>query len=671
MKRKKLMELRMIGVTDEIRDMAYGDRGEEIKEKNYWRSGNYVQFKVRYYMRAEVEEGTLKIEVYSGEGIRRCDEEPKYRIFASVKEEKYDTYLPKKNRWSSAKLRNLPEVYGRNWDRIYENWYWISERDDETVRKYLDIQNPNGKIENVIEEWQTNAMHRKEIRKIDEVMCQIKESPTDFGQWVRQQAFWRQQYLFYNAKKREAYCTACRQLIKTDMKSVHNQKVVCPNCDRHVTAKSWNKQKRLHDVQKTALIQGIPEGIIVREYSCTKILKMDKTWKEEVYISEEKRRLYTRGAVPIRDYEYTYFKQCGPVRWCNSPYIGISDMAVVYPGNMERVRKDTGVTDIPLEIMLHQEKGKKVCIDKLLHPKRITGYLIHAGLTKLAMERLEGNLRELNEKVETAQEVLGVDKNRINRLKECNGGRIALAWLQYEQETGEKISQETLEKLEERELKIEDLEALTVCGITPRRALNYLKKQNREQREALIEWKDYLGMAEREGMDLHDDIVRFPKDLRRRHNELVDMENERKNKDRLKKYEKIDRKIRRNIQEAARYYWEDEKYMIVPAAKCEELIREGQILHHCVGANTNYMDKMAAGTTWILFLRKKEDLDNPWYTIEIDMKTDEILQWYSEYDRKPEKEKVKKILAKFLRKVRRDRMREGAQTAAAPVLALA
>lgn len=33
------------------------------------------------------------------------------------------------------------------------------------------------------------------------------------------------------------------------------------------------------------------------------------------------------------------------------------------------------------------------------------------------------------------------------------------------------------------------------------------------------------------------------------------------------------------------------------------------------------MKKMAAGETWILFLRKKEDLEKAYYTVEINLKT--------------------------------------------------
>ena len=166
-------------------------------------------------------------------------------------------------------------------------------------------------------------------------------------------------------------------------------------------------------------------------------------------------------------------------------------------------------------------------------------------------------------------------------------------------------------------------------------------------------------MAAEEGMDLTDDIVRLPKDLKARHDELVERRNERNDEKRLKgdKYKKLDQEIRKYLPEAKRYFWEDKTYMIIPAGTCRELVKEGRTLHHCVGASTTYMERMAKGLTWILFLRKKENLENPYYTIEIDMKTDQIQQWYSEYDRKPDKEEIQKVLNKFQNSLKNQRIR--------------
>jgi hypothetical protein len=187
--------------------------------------------------------------------------------------------------------------------------------------------------------------------------------------------------------------------------------------------------------------------------------------------------------------------------------------------------------------------------------------------------------------------------------------------------------------------------------------MNYMKKQKVKPSRLMITWRDYLRMAREEGYDTTDDIVRLPKDLKARHDELVEIRTARQDaeeqKRNAKKYAALNREIRNRIPDAKKYYYEDSKYMIVPAGTCEELIEEGRKLHHCVGASDIYMNRMADGTSWILFLRKKEDLEKPYYTIEIDMRTDEIKQWYSEYDRKPDQKTISKVLGTFKKNIGR------------------
>ena len=68
------------------------------------------------------------------------------------------------------------------------------------------------------------------------------------------------------------------------------------------------------------------------------------------------------------------------------------------------------------------------------------------------------------------------------------------------------------------------------------------------------------------------------------------------------------------------------------------------------------MENMAEGKTWILFLRKKENPEKPYYTIEIDMKDDTILQYYAEYDRKPDQKAISRVLDKFKRSIKRQQV---------------
>lgn len=657
MKRRDLLELENIGITDEIRDLAFEDRGEEKMRELCYSKEIYTAYKIHSYMTAREIDGIMKLEIYRGEGIRKHDEEPEYIIFLSAQENKYDTYMPREKKWSRAKLGNL-RLRDSNYRDTYSRMIWISDEDEDAVRRYL---NETGDAVNAIGTWQTNAMHRKEIQQIDRVMDQVTETPVGFGQWVREEAFWKQQYIFYSAQEGKTYCTACKQTIKTKMRSVHNKYITCPACGRKVMAKSWKKQKSLRDDQTTALIQRIPEGLIVRIFFCRKHHEIENDWKEKVYISETDRQLYSLNMNLMRDYEYENFKQTGKLRWCRSRYAYQMVQAVVYPGNIREVMEGTKIADAEIETMLKREKGEKVEIRKLLNPGDATKYLIRVGLTRLAIEDIQMVRTRIYRKGRTAQEVLGINGDRVNRLKNLNGGEITLGWLQYEEETGIKIRQRTLERLEGKGINRRDLDTVLQCGVTPERALNYIEKQTRAQSDTLTEWRDYLKMAKEERMDVHDDIVRMPRELHRRHNELVELRNKEEDEKKLKGYRKYDRQIGKHLEEAKIYLWEDKNYMIVPAAKCEELMREGRALHHCVGANDTYMKRMAAGTSWILFLRRKEDPEEPYYTIEISMKDDGILQWYSEYDRKPDRGKIEKVLKKFKESVKRKRAREAKQ----------
>ena len=63
-----------------------------------------------------------------------------------------------------------------------------------------------------------------------------------------------------------------------------------------------------------------------------------------------------------------------------------------------------------------------------------------------------------------------------------------------------------------------------------------------------------------------------------------------------------------------KYLFEDEEYLIVAPKESDDLAKEGMELHHCV---KSYIDAVSEGRTNILFLRKKEEPEKPFFTIEV------------------------------------------------------
>lgn len=59
----------------------------------------------------------------------------------------------------------------------------------------------------------------------------------------------------------------------------------------------------------------------------------------------------------------------------------------------------------------------------------------------------------------------------------------------------------------------------------------------------------------------------------------------------------------------------EDQFAIVAPKKAEEIAAEGILLHHCV---KTYIDRVIAKSTNILFLRKKDEIEKPFFTIELD-----------------------------------------------------
>lgn len=159
------------------------------------------------------------------------------------------------------------------------------------------------------------------------------------------------------------------------------------------------------------------------------------------------------------------------------------------------------------------------------------------------------------------------------------------------------------------------------------RLYRYLDRQwHCDIRGALSAWKDYVMMAEAQGLPLYRSDVIMPADLKERHDAMVKERNrqlaeERKQREKEQKQrEAMEREARKKSYEGLykklerKYAWAADGYQII-VPKCEEeIIKEGRILQHCVAG---YAPQHMTGKTVILFMRKATAPDKPWLTIEM------------------------------------------------------
>lgn len=158
----------------------------------------------------------------------------------------------------------------------------------------------------------------------------------------------------------------------------------------------------------------------------------------------------------------------------------------------------------------------------------------------------------------------------------------------------------------------------------------YISKQN----ISFALYSDYLTACLHLGIDMNENKNRYPHDFRRWHDIRIDeyatakaLKEEKEREDLIQQFAAVAKKYlplqKRNA-----------GYAIIIAHPPDGLIREGEILHHCVG-RMGYDQKMLREESLIFFVRKTSAIETPFVTLEYSLKTKRILQCYANRDSKP------------------------------------
>ena len=200
--------------------------------------------------------------------------------------------------------------------------------------------------------------------------------------------------------------------------------------------------------------------------------------------------------------------------------------------------------------------------------------------------------------------------------------------------------------------------------------MNYVKKQQeggykgKKARSILSQWEDYLSMCQKQKKDVNDAMIYRPRELKRRHAEIVEEIRKedmirRMKKDRKQKREEA-RKMRKKYPGAeeilreirSRYEYQNEDYMVIVPKNLIEIIVEGNALHHCVGSSERYFERIMRRETYICFLRRTAEPKVPFYTLEVEP-GGTIRQHRSMYDEEPGIEEIRGFLREWQKVIKK------------------
>lgn len=538
-----------------------------------------------------------------------------------------------------------------------------TEKDNDIINRYYQTKFQVGinLINNHQVKLRESALYYKhdiERRELDRIHIQEIYLPADLHDWISDEIAKDNAKYFYETDKKtkikRGVCSYCKAESTLKL-AKHNSFGECPNCKTGVQFKAINKAKYYEDYDYFAFAQRIDSGIMIRRFKVKLEYKRpEKTDIKNTLISiaELSRSVLEESKARSTHYEYGEFKK-REYRWkreeSSSFYYGGGSVAYstrntfmrLYPFNLKDVIAGTKWEYCGIELF----KGKIDPMDYFeFDESKLLEMIVRRGLHKLAQDMLNTNYSSKATHFKIMQtKSMGLSEYALFMAKKYNLGLNELDVLsQLENQYQIKLNIDQINWI----VKVHQdfgriLNILKYSSV--QKMINYVNKQSAEGdaeiKATIREWDDYIQMAAKFKYNLSDEILLYPKDLARRHDEVMIRAKAMENK-----------RFNLGIKKTAKnFMWLNfSKFglMMTVAKNTKEIIKESQILGHCVGRGTGYMERMSEGKTLILTIRKADSPNIPYFTVEVNPETFSVRQ-YESSKRIRKSEEIEKFLKEW------------------------
>lgn len=565
-----------------------------------------------------------------------------------------------------------------------------------------------------------SEVERKNKRRRDQLQERIKDTPQlkeqELLEWASKKLIMTGHYLYYKKRGRRAdiCCSACGSVTSTAWKPGESyesqaEKMVieprdgrigyCPSCGIPGTYKPQGKAKTKYEIKTRAFTADRyhGNGVVLRYVELYKTYALETlpdekgqqkmlTAYEEMEGIEIARTYYVPGRKVQTDFN-KHNPYTGGDYWDDCNLYGLNNItigkAMIHPDTwealkgtflqysaMEEYAEETGLINARDYLSRYVEWPQ---IEMLVKMKLF-------GIVDSMVKGLCGIIA--GEYSKRPEDFLGIRKDRMKLLVETRGNLEILNVLQAERRMGGCWTCEQVRELAEirascgqisRALEMMTVQKLlnNISGYAGCEYGTECSNATARLRHTATTYFDYLDMRVTLGYDMTNTVYQKPRNLSVAHQRMVMEINKKEQENRLKDTEQRYPDIRKQYRKLRnRYYYADDNYLIRPARSAAEIVMEGRMLHHCVGGD-NYLSSHNNGTSIILMLRHRSETETPYITVEI--KDEQIIQWYGAHDKKPDKENMQKWLDRYtaMLECRRMGTTPPAEQETAPLLAYA
>lgn len=624
-----------------------------------------VDYIIRTAVRTIARRRTLALYVYDRKQAVSGNPAPTWTMFQAGAD--YITLARREDGstcWRQAAFKHLDRRYG-----FTEKCAFYSARDEARVCDFLHDGGHGGmaalvRAQQAVLDRRTRERRLRREKDTVRRMRPLRALPRGLSGWVRREIMPAYFRCAHTSAKRPVtgVCTSCGKEF-TLPGAAHNAKTICPHCGRELTVKSMGKMGRHHD---RATVQAIEktsgDEIVVRIVKAWYGYGRDSPMPtRKIY---ENARIFVRrgpdGGVSAEPYYYAYGKgtlthwmpgerpTC--FKYCYN--FEADSCGHVYSKNLPEALAGTPWEYCPLAAFYGHFREPMEMLPFLRayleHPR--LEHLVKIGFFNLACDlAYRGDYGHvLDESQRRTHRILKIAPEDVPFLRELD---VTMETLNaYQGYAGLKDRQRLLRWQLDNDVT-RDVDHL-LESMTPHKLMRYMdvqhalpgpdgKGRHGGMQQAVSEYRDYLDMCAQLGYDTSNDFVLYPKDLREAHDLATG---------RLKA--EADARLRHAFEaamEAAaeRMAFEAGDIRVVLPASPDDLIAEGHELRHCVGG---YADRVARRECVILFIRRAEEPDKPFYTMEI--RNGKVVQVRGRGNHAPTPE-VEKFLAQWERQVLR------------------
>lgn len=610
----------------------FADRPLDLSTDNGLLHASQIKYLVQTDVKILCHRKVLILYIYLRERAAHGDFRPLWTMFHARDE--YITLARDesgKTKWRTAAFERLDDDY-----YFVEQCAFVSRASRERVNRYFHKDSgfyglTEAQRKLLGRRLDARIKARQEI--IRDRMKDLPALPRGLKPWVQRSVM--PAYFFYDTRRRDGIavglCSSCGHEITLEQVK-HNGKGTCPRCGRGLIVKSRGRMGKIYDRDTVQVLHrtGSQEAVV-------RIVKAIYQYNGDTprQTLRENARIYVRldenGVLQTEPYFYSYSGRhwkagYRPVYYPYQENYEAVTHGHVYCGNLPDALRDTPWQYCPIAEFYTCDRSPFPMVPLLSayirHPR--LEHLIKTGFYTLAAYVVfSDRAPRLDETRNRTHQILQVGAEDVAFLRSINVDAPLLEMFQAYCGRHLKDRQKLLLWQIENGVKYNVLPILDY--MTVHKFLRYIQLQHELSRRRLSqyhntqslvsEYHDYLDMCRKEHCDMTSNSILYPKDLQKAHDRVARSIKLKANAQMRRDFKAVYRNVK------GRLDYEREGMKIVCPASADALTAEGNALHHCVGG---YVQRVADHECMIVFLRRCEEVDKPFYTVEV--RKNEVVQ---------------------------------------------